>query len=122
MTFSGGIHPVGDGKDLTNKLAVRTAPLLERYFVLLAENSGKPPVPVVKKGDKVSKYQLIAQADGFVSANLHAPTSGVVGGIVEVPGPMGIPSQAVEILADGEDRGDPPFEPITTGRISIRRY
>ena len=112
MTFSGGIHPVGDGKDLTNKLAVRTAPLLERYFVLLAENSGKPPVPVVKKGDKVSKYQLIAQADGFVSANLHAPTSGVVGGIVEVPGPMGIPSPALEILADGEDRGDPPFEPI----------
>lgn len=112
MTFSGGIHPIGDGKDLTSKQAVRTAPLLERYFVLLAENAGKPPVPVVKKGDQVKKYQLIAKADGFVSANLHAPTSGIVGGIVEVPGPMGVPSPAVEIIADGEDRGDPPFEPI----------
>ena len=105
MTFSGGIHPVGDGKDLTCKSAVRTAPLLERYFVLLSENAGKPPVPVVKKGDKVQKYQLIAKADGFVSANLHAPTSGIVGGITEVPGPMGIPAGAVEIIADGEDVG-----------------
>ncbi|MBR7130990.1 MAG: electron transport complex subunit RsxC [Lentisphaeria bacterium] len=112
MTFSGGIHPAGDGKDLTCKMAVRTAPLLERYFVLLSENAGKPPVPVVKKGDKVSKYQLLASADGLVSANLHSPTSGTVNGIVEVPGPMGVPAPAVEIIADGEDKGDPPFEPI----------
>ncbi len=113
MTFSGGIHPSGDGKSLTGNLAVRTAPLLERYFVLLAENAGKPPVPVVKKGDKVKKYQLIARADGFVSANLHSPTSGTVNGIVEVPGPMGVPSMAIEIETDGEDSGTPPFEPIT---------
>lgn len=116
MTFSGGIHPVGDGKCLSNSAAVKKAPLLEKYFVLLAENAGKPPVPVVKKGDKVDKYQLIAAADGFVSANLHSPTSGEVGGIVEVPGPMGVPAQAVEIIADGEDRGEPPFEPIPDWR------
>ena len=116
MTFSGGIHPVGDGKGLSKRSAVQVAPLLERYFVLLAENAGKPPVPVVKKGDKVSKYQLIAAADGFVSANLHSPTSGEVAGIVEVPGPMGVPSMAVEIVADGEDRGDPPFPPIPDWR------
>ena len=112
MTFSGGIHPAGDGKELTNKLAIRSAWLLERYFVLLAENAGKPPVPVVKKGDKVRKYQLIAKADGVVSANLHAPTSGEVGGIIEVPGPMGVPAMAIEIISDGEDSGDVPYEPI----------
>ena len=112
MTFSGGIHPAGDGKNLTCNLAVRTAPLLERYFVLLMENAGKPPIPVVKKGDVVKKYQLIAKADGFVSANLHSPTSGVVNGVVEVPGPMGVPAAAIEIIADGEDCGEPPFEPI----------
>jgi len=112
MTFSGGIHPAGDGKNLTCNFAVRTAPLLERYFVLLMENAGKPPIPVVKKGDTVKKYQLIAQADGFVSANLHSPTSGVVNGVVEVPGPMGVPAAAIEIIADGEDLGEPPLEPI----------
>lgn len=112
MTFSGGIHPVGDGKILTSKQAVRTPPILEKYFVLLAENAGKPPIPVVKKGDKVSKYQLLAKLDGFVSANLHSPTSGEVGGIVEVPGPMGVPAAAIEIIADGEDRGDSALDPI----------
>ena len=116
MTFSGGIHPVGDGKCLSNSAAVQKAPLLEKYFVLLAENAGKPPVPVVKKGDKVAKYQLIATADGFVSANLHAPTSGEIGGVVDVPGPMGVPAKAIEIIADGEDRGEAPFEPIPDWR------
>ncbi len=112
MTFSGGIHPAGDGKILTSKQAVRTAPILEKYFVLLAENAGKPPVPVVKKGDKVSKYQLLAKQDGFVSANLHSPTSGEVGGLIEVPGPMGVPATAIEIISDGEDRGDSALDPI----------
>ena len=116
MTFSGGIHPAGDGKALTREKAVQIAPLLERYAVLLAENAGKPPKPVVKKGDKVGKYQRIAEADGFVSADLHAPTSGTVGGIIEVPGPMGVPSPAMEIIADGEDAGEPPFPPIPEWR------
>ena len=42
MTFSGGIHPLGDGKSLSNKMAVVPAPLLDKYFVLLSENAGKP--------------------------------------------------------------------------------
>ena len=75
MTFSGGIHPHGDGKSLSCYIPVKNVPLLDKYSVILAQNAGKPPVPVVKKGDVVKKYQLIAAADGFVSANLHSPTS-----------------------------------------------
>ena len=82
---------------------VTDTPLLEKYHVLLSENAGVPPVPCVAKGDKVKKYQLIAEHNGFVSADLHAPTSGVVNGIVQVPGPMGIPAEAIEILAAGYD-------------------
>ena len=107
MTFSGGIHPLGDGKSLSNKTAVESAPLLDKYLVLLSENAGKPPLPVVQKGDKVRKYQLLAAADGFVSANLHSPTSGEVLDIRKVPGPMGVPAVAIEIAADGEDAGEP---------------
>ena len=109
-TFQGGIHPEYDGKKLTDSAPVIDTPLLEKYYVLLAENAGTPPLPCVAKGDKVKKYQLIAQHNGFVSADLHAPTSGIVNGIVQVPGPMGIPADAVEILADGHDHGEPPFE------------
>lgn len=112
LSFKGGIHPSGNGKDLTSAKAVQTAPLMERYFVLLGQNAGKAPEPVVNKGDVVKKYQLIAQASGFVSANLHAPTSGTVGGIVTVPGPMGVPAQAIEIVSDNLDEAVEPMESI----------
>ena len=109
-SFSGGIHPAYDGKELTAAAGITEAPLLDKYCVLVSENSGKAPIPVVSKGDKVKKYQLIARADGFVSADLHAPTSGEVSGIVEVPGPFGTPAAAIEIVSDGADSGLPPFE------------
>ena len=115
-SFPGGIHPRYDGKALTNSAGVIEAPLQERYYVLVSENAGKPPIPVVAKGDKVKKYQVIARADGFVSADLHAPTSGEVAGIVEVPGPLGTSVPAVEIISDGADSGAAPFEPLENWR------
>ena len=112
MTFKGGIHPADNGKALSENRPTLTPPLLERYQVLLCENVGKPPKPVVNVGDTVGKYQLIAAADGFVSANLHAPTSGKIVKIGDVPGPMGIPAPAIEIEADGEERAAETFPPI----------
>ena len=103
MTFAGGIHPHGDGKSLSCYTPVQTAPLLDKYLVILAQNAGKAPVPVVKKGDTVKKYQLLAQADGVISANLHSPTSGVVSDIREIQGTMGVPTPAIEITSDGLD-------------------
>ena len=116
MTFEGGIHPADSGKALSENRPTLTPPLLERYQVLLCENVGKPPKPVVNVGDTVAKYQLIAAADGFVSANLHAPTSGKVTKIGAVPGPMGIPAPAIEIEADGEDRAGETFPAIAGWR------
>ncbi len=112
LTFHGGIHPVSDGKALSSASPITVAPLLEKYHVLISENVGKPPKPVVKAGDLVKKYQLLAAADGFVSANLHAPTSGKVTGIVDIPGPMGSPIPAIEIEADGEDAPGELMPPI----------
>ena len=109
MSFGGGIHPSVDGKSLSSGSAVRKAPLLDRYTVVISESVGKPPKPVVKAGDEVKKYQLIAAADGFVSANLHAPTSGRVVGIVDVPGAMGTSVPAIQIESDGKDE---PCEPM----------
>ena len=116
MTFEGGIHPADSGKVLSENRPTLTPPLLPRYQVLLCENVGKPPRPVVNVGDTVDKYQLIAAAEGFVSANLHAPTSGKVTRIGEVPGPMGIPAPAIEIEADGEDRAGETFPRLENWR------
>ena len=112
LSFKGGIHPSGNGKDLSSAKEIKVAPLLERYFVLLSQNAGKAPEPVVAKGATVKKYQLIAKASGFVSANLHAPTSGTVNGVVSVPGPMGVSAQAIEIVSDNLDEAVEPMAAI----------
>jgi electron transport complex protein RnfC len=112
MTFKNGVHTVCHGKILSEAFPVQTAPLLERYTVTVAQNAGKCPQLVVSPGDKVKKYQLIARADGLVSANLHSPTSGEVRAIIDVPGPAGVPVKAVEIISDGLDEALPPLPAI----------
>ena len=51
-TFQGGIHPEYDGKKLTDSAPVIDTPLLEKYYVLLAENAGTTPCPALPKGTK----------------------------------------------------------------------
>ena len=48
LTFEGGIHPSGDGKALSSGSPIAAAPLLAKYQVVISENAGKPPKPVVK--------------------------------------------------------------------------
>lgn len=111
LFFRGGVHPKG-GKELSNSVEVRKAPLLEKYVLPLAQNIGAPPKLVVAKGDVVKKGQLIAEPGGFVSVPLHSPTSGTVGDTVEIPGATGMNIQAIEIIPDGNDEWDNTLDPI----------
>lgn len=77
LTFSGGIHPY-DGKDLSkNKAICDYLPKGEGVYPL-SQHIGAPAVPIVKKNDRVLVGQKIAQAGGFVSANIHSGMSGTV--------------------------------------------
>lgn len=109
--FPGG-RPIHQGESLSNQFPVRTPPLLERYTIPVQQNIGKPPQVVVTPGTKVAKGQLIAKADGFVSANLHAPTSGTIEGIIEIPGATGPQIPALVLVPDGEDKMDSGLAPI----------
>jgi len=100
--FRGGVHPA-DSKD-TDKEAVKTLPLLELYLVSLSQHIGSPAEPIVSAGDKVLKYQEIAKPTGFISASLHAPTSGTVKAVEPSPHPSGRLIPAIVIESDGEDR------------------
>lgn len=113
--FAGGIHPQ-DGKALSAGGTVQTAPLLEKYHVVIQQNIGAPPQLLVKKGDAVKKGQKIAEASGFVSVPLHAPTSGTVGDVLEIPGANGAPVSAVEIVSDGRDEWCDAMEPYADWR------
>jgi len=77
LTFSGGIHPY-DGKELSmNKAICDYYPKGDGVYPL-SQHIGAPAVPLVKKGDRVLAGQKIAEASGFVSANIHSGISGTV--------------------------------------------
>ena len=109
--FKGGVHP-NDSKALSASKAVGTAPLLDKYTVIINQHIGAPLEVVVKKGDVVKKGQLLAKATGFVSVPLHSPTSGTVTAIEKCPGPACVSVPSIEITADGNDEWGSPFEPI----------
>jgi len=101
----GGIHPP-EHKDLSNRIPIQPAPLPKRLVLPLTQHLGAPAEPCVTLGERVLKGQQIAVASGFVSAPLHAPTSGVVSFIGPQPYPhvSGMLANAIVIDSDGEDK------------------
>ena len=76
-TFSHGIHPP-EAKELTASSPVRRMPFPPMLVILMGQHAGKPAVPVVSEGQRVARGQLLARADGFISAPIHAPADGTV--------------------------------------------
>lgn len=99
LTFRGGIHPY-DGKDLTKDCKVKTYIPKGDLVYPLIQHVGVPAVPVVKKGDKVLVGQLIAAADGDMSANIHASVSGTVKAIETKQIPTGIAADCIIVEND----------------------
>ena len=102
--FKGGVKPPTN-KTQSLTLPIAAAPLPSRLVVPLHQSIGGTPRPVVQAGDKVLKGQLIGEADGWISAAVHAPTSGTV---LEVamhvqPHPSGLDALCVVIEPDGRD-------------------
>lgn len=69
----------------------------------LAHYIGNPSEAVVKKGDLVKVGQLIGQANGFISANVHASVSGKVNKIDVQLDASGYKRPAVYIDVDGDE-------------------
>ena len=100
----GGIHPP-ECKDLSNRNPIQQSPLPNRLVVPLAQHLGAAAEPCVTLGERVLKGQKIAEASGFVSASVHAPTSGTIGFIGPQPYPhvSGMLSSAIVIDSDGQE-------------------
>jgi electron transport complex protein RnfC len=105
IKFKGGVHP-DDGKLLSCAAAIIDAPLLASYTIPIQQHIGAPAKLLVDKGDTVKKGQLLAEPGGFVSAALHAPTSGAVKAITECMMPNGSTAPAIELESDGEDTAE----------------
>ncbi len=103
--FNGGIHPA-EHKSESTRQGIALAPLPARLIVPLRQHNGNPAKPVVAVGDQVLKGQMIGRADGFISAAVHAPSSGRVAAIEMMPvaHPSGLPDLCVVLETDGEER------------------
>ena len=101
----GGIHPQ-ENKLQSLGHGIEPPPLPRELIVPLQQHIGARAEPCVAVSEKVLKGQLIAEASGFVSCPLHAPTSGTVTAIGPAPYPhaSGLEEWAIRIEADGEDR------------------
>ncbi len=119
----GGIHPPENKvQSLTMPIATATVP--PQLIFPLSQHIGQASKPIVTEGEYVLKGQCIAEADGFVSANIHASSSGTVIAIEEraIPHPSGIPALCIIIETDGKDEWiplspQPEFETIDTKEL-----
>lgn len=103
-TFFGGIHPEDDGKTLTRNKPETAFPLPKTVCLFMNQHIGAPAKPLVKKGDIVRKGQLIGEAQGFISAHVHASISGKVVDVTPWPHPVtGTKSPAAIIENSGDD-------------------
>ena len=102
--FHGGVHPHYHKE--TRDLAIRSIPLPGELAVSLSQHIGAPARAIVSKGDRVLKYQPIAEPSGFVSAGLHAPVSGTVKGVKPMLHPSGRFIPAILIEPDGLDEAE----------------
>ncbi|MDD2957395.1 MAG: electron transport complex subunit RsxC [Lachnospiraceae bacterium] len=100
-TFWGGVHP-NDQKEFSRDVPYQVyLPKGEMVFPL-NQHIGKPAKPVVQKGDAVLAGQLIAEADGFVSANIVSSCSGTVKDIKPRRTVMGTMALSIIIDNDGQ--------------------
>ena len=123
--FKGGIKPAYNKQQSTGEPIAR-APLPSRLVIPLHQSIGGTPRPVVAVGDKVLKGQLIGEADGWISAAVHASTSGTVTDIGPylVPHPSGLSIDCVVIEPDGEERWieRQPLDYRTMAPEAVRTY
>lgn len=118
----GGFFP-NDAKKRTAQTPIEILKAPETLVVSLSQHAGKQAKPVVAKGDEVLKGQLIAEADGAISAPIHSPVSGTIKAIEPRIHPSGDSIPAIVIENDGEEKWielEQHLEPVQLDASTIR--
>ncbi|MBQ6858799.1 MAG: electron transport complex subunit RsxC [Clostridia bacterium] len=108
QTFGGGVHPheIGNGKNATNSQPIVNAAAPARVTIAMSQHLGAPAACCVKVGDVVNMGQVIGEAQGAISAPVHASVSGKVVAVSTCVLASGKSVPAVVIDNDYEDRWD----------------
>lgn len=100
----GGVHPP-ENKQQSVNAPIGSIPLPSEIILPLNQHIGGAAMPIVKVGEHVKKGQKIAEAQGLVSAPVHASTSGTINAVEDrfVPHPSGMSAPCIVIQPDGDD-------------------
>lgn len=100
-TFHGGVHPA-EHKELSKESPLTQLLPKGELVYMTNQHIGKPASLVVKKGDRVLAGQIIAEAGGFVSANIVSSVSGTVKAVEPRKNASGGSAVAIVVENDGE--------------------
>lgn len=108
QTFGGGVHPaeIGNGKNATRSAQIVNAAVPARVTIPMAQHAGAPAKVCVQVGQVVNMGQVIGEAQGYISAPVHASVSGKVVAVTNCVIANGKTVPAVVIDNDFEDRWD----------------
>ena len=106
--FHGGLKLAGH-KALSMQQPIRPMPIPRLLTLPLQQHIGEPAQAIVNVGERVLTGQVIAHAEGYVSAPVHASSSGTVVAIEKRPiaHPSHIHDDCIVIETDGKDEWVP---------------
>ncbi len=110
LSFFGGVH-IEENKHFTSELPVVSGPDAESVFLSMRQHIGAPAKVLVKPNQIVKKGELLGEAVGFISANVHSSVSGKVKKIHQMS-ISGSNVEVVEIINDFEDDWHEDIKPI----------
>lgn len=99
----GGVHPP-EHKELAEHKAIETLAVPGLLYVPVSQHIGAPASLRVAAGDELLKGQVVAEASGYVSTNIHSPVSGKVKSIEKIQDLLGKKVDHVVIENDHAER------------------
>lgn len=103
-----GVHPY-EGKELSKDSPIASVSAASVMVYPLSQHIGAPAKAIVSPGDHVLKGQMIAEADGFISAPVYSAVSGTVKSIEKRFIANGEKAECVVIENDGAGETADPF-------------
>ncbi len=97
----GGVHP--SENKLSSGAQSEPMALPDVVMIPLGQHIGAPATAKVAKGDKVVTGQLLAEATGFMSANIHSPITGTVSAVDMAVNGQGLRQMMITIKRDEQE-------------------
>ncbi|SET22974.1 electron transport complex subunit RsxC [Thorsellia anophelis] len=104
--FHGGVHPP-ENKSPANLHEIKRLPLVDFYSIPLSQHIGNESEIIVQAGQHVLKGEPLTVGLGN-QVPIHAPTSGIIKGIVKQPSATYFSEETLAILLES-DKQDKPY-------------